>query len=89
MRYLSNLRSIHEEVISVEVTTMEEVRCGKSFLGAGFEYQNFIRDGKLLWGRDIKGLIPKPSRDYVVESARRALTSICEQISKLERPSKV
>ena len=84
MRCLSNLKSIHDEVISVEVTTIEEVRSGRSFLGAGFEYQNFIRDGKLLWGRDIKGLIPKPSREAVIESAKRALMRIYEQIPKWE-----
>lgn len=77
MKYLSNLRSIHDEVISVEVTTIEEVKSGRSFLGASFEYQNFIKDGKLLWGRDVKGLIPKPSRDAIMESARRALMNIC------------
>ncbi len=74
---LEELFKVHPEPIGVTVTTVSEIREGKSFLAAGFEYHNFMRTGKLLWGRDIKPLIPKPSREEGRAAAKQALKEIC------------
>jgi predicted nucleotidyltransferase len=47
-KYFKDLRYLHDEVIGATVTTLEELCKGCSFLGTGFEYQNFIKTGKLL-----------------------------------------
>ncbi|MEM2917156.1 MAG: nucleotidyltransferase domain-containing protein [Candidatus Bathyarchaeia archaeon] len=53
-RYFRKLKSVLDEVLGVTVTTLREIQEGRSFLGAGSEYSNFIKEGKLLWGEDIR-----------------------------------
>lgn len=84
-KYFDDLKPVLDEVIGIEVTTLEEIRNGKSFLGAGFEYHNFVNSGKLLFGEDIKGLIPKPTLEEEWEAARNALNQIYEIIQKYEK----
>jgi len=74
---LARLLEVHQEPIGVTVTTVSEVRAGKSFLAAGFEYHNFMKTGRLLWGQDIKPLIPKPSREEERTSAGETLKEMC------------
>lgn len=80
----SDLRCIFK-ALDVSVTTVEEIREGASFLGSGFEYSNFIREGKLLWGEDIKTLIPKPSPEEQKESAKNYLSKVYGMISNQEK----
>jgi len=87
-KYFKELRSIFDEVLSVSITTLQEIREGKSFLGAGFEYSNFIREGKLLWGEDVKKLIPKLPLEKQKESARKYLDEVYELVSNKERSFK-
>ena len=81
-KYFEDLKRIHEEVLGVEVTTLEEIKNGKSFLGAGFEYHSFINTGKLLWGEDVKSIIPKPTRKQEKESAKNFLKKSHKVIAK-------
>jgi len=76
------------EVVGVTVTSQEEIRKGTSFLGTGFEYRNFINNGKLLWGEDIKALIPKPTPKEQKESAKKFLDSFLESVPEWERKFK-
>jgi len=88
-RHFEKLKSVLDRVMDVSVTTLQEIRDGKSFLGAGFEYANFIKDGKLLFGEDIKTLIPRPSEEEQRESAKKYLAKVYEMISKQERSFKL
>lgn len=82
VRKLKDLMKLHQEPIGITLTTVHEIQTGNSFLGAGFEYHNFINTGKLLYGCDIKPLIPKPSREQEKALANRALKKIYSLIIK-------
>jgi predicted nucleotidyltransferase len=84
-KYFNNLRSVLGEVLSIATTTLEEVQSGRSFLGAGFEYSNFMDTGRLLWGTDIKPLIQKPTPKKQKESAKEYLGKVFEMVSKIEK----
>lgn len=84
-RYFKDLRHLHDEVVGATVTTLEEIQKGTSFLGTGFEYQNFIKTGKLLWGEDIKALIPKPTLKEQREDAQKFLQGLYELAQAWER----
>jgi len=86
-KYFKDLKLVYGEVIGVAVTTLEEILNGKSFLGAGFEYRNFVDSGKLLFGEDVKRLIPKPTLYEERETARNALNQIYELVQKYEKMS--
>jgi hypothetical protein len=51
----------------------------------GFEYSNFIKEGKLLGGEDIKALIIKPSPEKQKESAKNYLGKVYEMVSNQEK----
>lgn len=87
-KYFKELRSVFDEVLGVSTTTLQEIQEGKSFLGAGFEYSNFVREGKLLWGEDIKKLIPKLPPEKQKKSARKYLNEVYELVSNKERSFK-
>lgn len=84
-RHFNNLRAALDEVLGVTVTTLKEVEEGNSFLAMGFEYANFIKDGKLLWGDDIKLLIPKPAAEKQKQTAKNSLNKVFLLVSRLER----
>jgi predicted nucleotidyltransferase len=84
-RHFSNLKAVLDDILDLTVTTLQEIREGESFLGAGFEYTNFIKEGKLLWGEDVKELIPKPSAEEQSESAKVYLGKVFDMVSKQER----
>jgi len=84
-KYFEDLKPVLDEVIGVTVTTLEEIRNGKSFLGKGFEYHNFVNSGKLLFGEDVRELIPKPTLKEERELAHEALNHIYEMVQKQER----
>jgi predicted nucleotidyltransferase len=79
------LKSVVGAVLDITVTTEKEIEGGQSFLGAGFEYSLFIDEGKLLWGKDIKPLIPRPSQENQKESAEAYLKKVYETVSSMER----
>lgn len=79
-KYFDDLRCILDEVLGVSVTTLEEIQNGQSFLGSGFEYHNFIKTGRLLYGKDIKDHIPKPTREQEKKSAQRMLKKLSDFI---------
>ena len=81
----TDLRSILDEVIGISVTTLKEIQEGTSFLGAGFEYSNFIKEGKLLWGEDMKALILEPTPEQQKESAKNYLNKVYEMVSNQEK----
>jgi len=87
-KYFDDLKPVFDQVLGITVTTLQEIQEGKSFLGAGFEYSNFIKEGKLLWGRDIKVLIPKPLPEKQKESAKNYLDKVYKMISHQERSLK-
>lgn len=87
-KHFEELKSIFDEVLGVTVTTLREIQEGRSFLGAGFEYSNFIKEGRLLWGEDIKVLIPKPPPEKQKESARNYLDKVYEMVLSQEKSSK-
>jgi predicted nucleotidyltransferase len=84
-KHFTDLRSIFDEVLGISVTTLKEIREGTSFLGLGFEYSNFIKEGKLLWGEDIKALITKPSPEKQKESAKNYLGKVYQMVSNQEK----
>jgi predicted nucleotidyltransferase len=88
-KYFEKVKPALDQVIDISVTTLREMQEGKSFLGAGFEYSNFIKEGKLLFGEDIKELIPEPSEEEQKESARNYLSKAYEMILKQERTFKL
>jgi len=83
--HFTDLRAIFDEVLGISVTTLKEIREGTSFLGLGFEYSNFIKEGKLVWGEDIKALIPEPSPEKQKESAKNYLGKVYEMVSNQEK----
>lgn len=81
-RKLSDVMKVHQEPIGITPTALQEIRRGDSFLGAGFEYHNFMKTGKLLWGRDIKPLIPKPTKEEEKALAKQALKQVCALVAE-------
>ena len=88
-KHFKELRSMIDEVLGVTVTTRKEIEEGQSFLGSGFEYSNFINEGKLLWGEDIKTIIPRPPQEKQEASAETNLEQVYELISNQERRFKL
>jgi predicted nucleotidyltransferase len=88
-RRFKELKSVVDAVLDITVTTEKEVEGGQSFLGAGFEYSNFVKEGKLLWGKDIKPLIPRPTQEKQKQSAETYLKKIYETVSSQERSFKL
>lgn len=80
--YLQELTEIHPDPVSLATTTLEKVQDGSSFLGSGVEYHTFMQTGKLLYGRDMKHLIPDPSKKEVRASAIQALKKIYKLAKK-------
>ncbi len=87
IKHLSALMEVHSEPIGISLTTIDEIKEGKSWLGSGFEYHNFINTGKLLYGGEIKTLIQKPTREQEMALARQALGGICSLIKHLSYSS--
>lgn len=79
-KYFPSSNKFKEEMISTEITTRNEIIKGKSFLGRGFEYNSFMRTGKLLWGEDIRKYIPKPSRNLEKRLALKTLKEISKKM---------
>jgi len=69
-KYLRDVKLIQPDVLSLAVTSLEDVRAGKSWLGIGWEYYAFKRESKLLYGEDIRPLIPEPNPKAINASAR-------------------
>jgi predicted nucleotidyltransferase len=88
-KHFKGLKSVIGAVLDITLTTEQEIEAGQSFLGAGFEYSNFINEGRLLWGRDVKPLIPKPSEEKQKESAKTYLKKVYETVSNQERSLKL
>ena len=87
---LKPLLRLFKDPLSIEITTLGRIRKKESFIGLGFEYQNFLREGELLTGNDIKNIIPKPSEEEVRASAERVMYSAQEMFKNLTRiPPKV
>lgn len=83
---LPELARFHPEPVGVSFTTVDEVKSGKSFLGSGFEYRNFIDTGQLLWGRDIKDLLPVPTREQEINAAANSLQHVRRSVEKFSEP---
>jgi len=79
------LSSVFDGFLGISVTTLHEIQEGGSFLGSGFEYSNFIREGKLLWGEDIKALIPQPALESQQRSAKNYLEKVYGMVSSQEK----
>jgi predicted nucleotidyltransferase len=88
-KHFKELKSVIGAVLDLTLTTEKEIESGQSFLGAGFEYSNFINEGRLLWGRDVKGLIPRPSEEKQKESAKTYLKKVYETISNQDKSLKL
>lgn len=73
---LKEVKNYHPEPLSLAITTLDEVRSGKSWLGLGWEYHVFMREGKLLYGVDVKEFIRRPAREDEVLLAREFLGSL-------------
>lgn len=86
--YFPSLKQIHGAVLGIEVTTLDEITAGKSFLGAGFEHHNFIVTGRLLWGNNVKDIIPKPSRKAERESAQNYLMKAFKLVTRWEKQTR-
>lgn len=88
---LAGLFEIHREPLGISVATLTEAKTGKSFLGAGFEHQNFMRTGRLLFGREIRNLIPVSTREEERAAAELAVREICrlfrEEFGELPTPT--
>jgi len=69
-KYLKEVKYYHWTPFSAAITDMEEIKSGKSWLGVGWEYYIFIREGKLLYGEDIRDTIPKPSNEAIITLAK-------------------
>jgi len=66
---LKSVAAIHPSPVGISFTTLAEIKDGNSFLDSGCEYRNFINTGKLLYGEDIKSLLPVPTRKQEENSA--------------------
>jgi len=75
-KYLQDVKLIQSEVLSPAVTSLEDIRTGKSWLGIGWEYHVFKRESKLLYGEEIRPLIPEPDPKSIHASARDVLNNM-------------
>ncbi len=82
--YLVSLIGVVPQPITCQVTTLDEISQGRSFLGKGFEYHNFATTAKLLHGTDIRAMIPEPTRAQEREMAKNALLETYEMVQGSE-----
>lgn len=73
---LKEVKNYHPEPLSLAITTLDKVKSDKSWLGLGWEYHVFLREGKLLHGTDVKEFIRKPARENEILLAKEFLRSL-------------
>jgi len=64
-KYLKEVEYYHQAPFSVTITSIEEIKSERSWLGLGWEYYIFKKEGVLLYGEDIRSIIPEPSREAI------------------------
>ena len=79
-RWLPDLFQIVPQPISLALTSMDDIHQGKTFLGAGFEYHNFLNTGKLIVGHDVRHLLVKPTREQELILAKQTIESSNREI---------
>lgn len=75
-KYLQDVKTVQTDVISIASTSLEDMKTGKSWLGIRWEYYVFTRESRLLYGEDIRPLIPRPSLQAIYASAQDVLKSM-------------
>lgn len=81
-RYLNDLVSWCPDGVTISYTTYEDVISGTSWLGYGSEYFSFVKTANLLFGKDIKSLLIKPSVDTIKQTALSSLFALKEITSQ-------
>lgn len=71
---LTEVARANPQPVGITLTSLAAIEAGQSFLGAGFEYHNFMNTGRRLWGREIRPLLPKPSREQERSDAAAVLS---------------
>ncbi len=83
-KYLSEFPNLKEEIIGICVTTMDEIKSGKSHLGSGFVYYDFLNSSKILFGEDIRNQILSPSKEEAFTSAKNCIQGILNKYNFIE-----
>lgn len=73
---LNELLSWCPDGVTVAFTTYNEVKEGKSWLGSNTEYYSFQETGKLLYGKDIKQEILKPTESDIIHTSQQAIMNL-------------
>ncbi|MBW9153942.1 nucleotidyltransferase domain-containing protein [Clostridium estertheticum] len=70
---LVELKETCDNPFTVAVTSIESIKNGNSWLGAGCEYFSFVENSKLLLGNDIKDILPIPNIEQIQETSKQVL----------------
>ena len=82
--HLSEFSNLKEEVIGTSVTSLDEIKSGKSQLGSGFVYYDFLNSSKVLFGEDIRNQILPPTKEEAFTSAKNCIQGILNKYDFIE-----
>ena len=82
---------LHEELlswcpdgVSVTFTTYNDIKTGRSWLGSVSDYYSFQETGKLLYGKEIRQEIVKPTESEIILLSKHAI----DQLKQIVRQDK-
>lgn len=81
-RKLFELLSWCPDGVTVSFTTYNEIIDGTSWLGSNSEYYSFQKTGKLLYGKNIKQEISKPTQSDIIQSSQQAIEQLKQIIQQ-------
>lgn len=75
-RHMAALLRFNPEPVSATFTSLGEIDEEASFLGAGFEYHNFVATTRRLYGEDLLPRLPEPDESRAQDIAQFGLNML-------------
>lgn len=84
---LTGLHRTCGECISVTFTTIKDIKEGRSWIGYGSAYFDFINSSKILYGMDIKSQIITPTVEEIKNTSSQAMDMLLSYIQSNNKPN--
>lgn len=85
--HLGELKKTCDNPFTVAFTTIDSIKNGSSWLGIGPEYYSFVENSKLLFGKDVRYLIPTPSIELIKQISIQATQALLTGIQEMPEPT--
>jgi len=80
IKYLKNINETCGESFSFSFTTLNDIKNNKSWLGLGSEYHCFVKNALIIYGKDIKYHLKKPTDKEVCSYSNKAMNNLLNYI---------